>query len=171
MRLLLDSSIRPLYDARGPHPRGVSARSTSNAGHDVDGVVVTVAVNEGAILQPGQVRSRASTPPSGRELQKTANFQAEDIANFDEIKAGLERICRRYPNQGLSARDRPRGSRRSRQGAQSRSGGDRSIPGRSSPWGNSKSLGLDITTRAGDSQIVGVRKPARRSSRIIPIRS
>ncbi len=101
MRLLLDSSIRPLYDARGrirvAFPQIVAEKSKKP---DVDGVVVTVAVNEGPSFDLGNVRFAGVAAADTRELQRTANFQAGDIVNFDEVKAGVERIYHRYQNLG-----------------------------------------------------------------------
>jgi outer membrane protein insertion porin family len=101
MRLLLDSSIRPLYDARGrirvAFPQIVAEKSKKP---DVDGVVVTVTVNEGPSFNLGNVRFAGVAAADTKELQRTANFQTDDIVNFDEIKAGVERIYHRYRNLG-----------------------------------------------------------------------
>ncbi len=101
MRLLLDSSIRPLYDARGriraEFPQVTAEKSIKP---DVDGVVVTIAVIEGASYNLGSVRFAGVAAADTRELQGAANYQADDIVNFDEIKAGLERIYHRYKNLG-----------------------------------------------------------------------
>ena len=101
LRLLLDSSVRPLYDARGrvrvAFPNITVEKSKSL---DVDGVVVTVAVSEGPSYNLGAVRFAGVATADTRELEKTANFQSKDIANFDDIKGGLDRIYHRYRNKG-----------------------------------------------------------------------
>lgn len=99
LRLLLDSSIRPLYEARG-RIRVAFPSITTERAKTVDGVVVTIAVNEGPSYNLGAVRFAGVNGADAGELQKTANFRKDDIANFDDIKDGLERIFQRYKNKG-----------------------------------------------------------------------
>jgi outer membrane protein insertion porin family len=93
VRLVLDASIRPLYDARGrirvSFPKIVIAPSTR-----VDGVVVTVTVNEGPVYTLGAVRLTGAT------ATETADLKKGDIANFDEVNAALERLYKRYRTMG-----------------------------------------------------------------------
>ena len=93
VRLRLDTAVRALYDARGrirvSFPKIASVPSTR-----VDGVVVTVTVNEGTVYNLGAVRL------TGVASIETAELKKGDIANFDEINAALERIYKRYRATG-----------------------------------------------------------------------
>lgn len=98
-RLWLDASIRPLYEARGrirvSFPRIATERAKTS-----DGVVVTIAVEEGPSYNLGKVRFVGVPGADAAELEKTANIRKEDIANFDDINDGLDRIYSRYKNKG-----------------------------------------------------------------------
>jgi outer membrane protein assembly factor BamA len=101
LRVLLDSSVRPLYDARGrirvTFPTITVERSPKA---DVDGVVVTVTVNEGPVYSLGNIRFAGISAGDAQEVQRAANFQANDFANFDDINAGLERVYKRFKSKG-----------------------------------------------------------------------
>lgn len=98
LRELLDTSIRPLYDARGRIRVAFPTLKVEKA-KDVNGVVVTVEVNEGASYTLHDVEIQGSGIASGT-LYKAANFKVDDVANFDEINAGLERIYQRVRRGG-----------------------------------------------------------------------
>jgi outer membrane protein assembly factor BamA len=101
MRILLDSSIRPLYDARGRIRVSFPALTVEKSPKpDVDGVVVTVAVNEGPAYSLGNISFAGISPGDAKEAQRAANIQANDIANFDDINAGLDRVYKRYKSKG-----------------------------------------------------------------------
>jgi outer membrane protein insertion porin family len=99
IRVLLDSSVRPLYEARGrvrvafpkiePHPSLLS-----------DGVAVLVTVEEGPSYSLGEVHLNGVNPADAAELQKAANLQPKDLANFDEIKAGTDRVLGKLQSTG-----------------------------------------------------------------------
>jgi outer membrane protein insertion porin family len=99
LRVLLDASIRPLYEARGRIRVAFPTVATEPA-KNVDGVVVTVAVTEGESYNLGAVEFAGVSPDRAAELQDLAKWKKNDIANFDEIKAGLERIYQRYRHDG-----------------------------------------------------------------------
>lgn len=99
MRLFLDSAIRPLYEARGRIRVAFPAITTERA-KTADGVVVIIAVSEGPSYNLGKVRFAGVSAADAEELEKTANIRGEDIANFDDIKEGLDRIFHRYRNKG-----------------------------------------------------------------------
>lgn len=99
MRLLLDASVRPLYDARG-RIRVAFPRITAAPASEVDGVAVTVAVDEGPSYSLGTVQFAGATRSEAAELQKIANIRAMDIANFDDVNAGLNRVYARLRNKG-----------------------------------------------------------------------
>jgi outer membrane protein insertion porin family len=95
----LDASIRPLYDARG-RIRVSFPSLTVTPAKMIDGVVVTVAVNEGPSYSLSAVKFAGIPRADADEAQRVANLQANDVANFDEVKAGLDRVLLRYRNRG-----------------------------------------------------------------------
>jgi outer membrane protein insertion porin family len=101
LRLLLDTSIRPLYEARGlirvSFPKVIAEKSKLN---EVDGVSVTVTVDEGAPYKLGDVRLAGVPTSQMSELKDLAKWKTDEVANFDEIKAGIGRIERRYRTTG-----------------------------------------------------------------------
>jgi outer membrane protein insertion porin family len=99
MRRRLDYSIRPLYDARGRIRVSFPKISTAKA-ERVDGVVVTVTVNEGVPYDLGQVRFLGVSASETSQLARAADLKKGDVANFDDVKAGVDRIHKRYRNNG-----------------------------------------------------------------------
>jgi outer membrane protein insertion porin family len=101
LRAVLDSSIRPLYDARGriraTFPSITVEKSTAK---DVEGIIVTVAVNEGPSYSLGNIRFAGVAQTQVAELEKTANWKHDDIVNFDDIKEGIDRIQHRLRRAG-----------------------------------------------------------------------
>jgi outer membrane protein insertion porin family len=90
-RALLDTAIRPRYDARGHVQVSFSKISTEPA-KDVNGVVVTVMVDEGPEFKLGDVQIGGRYAAKSPELLKVAKFKSGEVANFDEIAQGLDRI-------------------------------------------------------------------------------
>jgi outer membrane protein assembly factor BamA len=90
IRQRLDASIRPLYDARGrirvSFPKIVAEKAVN-----AEGVIVTVDIDEGASYTWGEIPA---------EVSKVADLKKGDIANFDDLKAGLDKINRGYRNNG-----------------------------------------------------------------------
>jgi outer membrane protein assembly factor BamA len=99
MRRQLDYSVRPLYDARGRIRVSFPTITTAKA-ERVDGVVVTVSVNEGVTYNLGQVRFQGVAASEASQLTKVADLKKGDIANFDDVKAAVDRIHKRYRNNG-----------------------------------------------------------------------
>jgi outer membrane protein insertion porin family len=99
MRRQLDYSIRPLYDARGRIRVSFPKITTAKADR-VDGVVVTVSVNEGVVYNLGQVRFQGVAASENSKLADVADLKKGDIVNFDDVKAAVERIHKRYRSSG-----------------------------------------------------------------------
>jgi outer membrane protein insertion porin family len=99
IRELLDSSIRPLYEARGHLRASFPAVSAEKARGDVEGVAVTVRVEEGPSFSLGKVRID-STAIAADELASIARLKTGDVANFDAVKAAMERIRSRFHRDG-----------------------------------------------------------------------
>ena len=66
----------------------------------VEGLVVTVKVEEGDTYQLGEVRLVGASPVPAKDLIKLGGFKAEAPANFDEIEAGMDRIKKRLRREG-----------------------------------------------------------------------
>ncbi len=92
-RQLLETSIRPLYEARGrigvAFPKVETERAT-----DVKGLVVTVHVEEGPGYDFGDVVVDG-TQTLDRELGRLTNLQSGDVASFEKVAAALDRIRER----------------------------------------------------------------------------
>lgn len=90
-RQLLEANVLPLYEARG-RIRAAFARITAEPVRDVNGVRVTVEVVEGEAYTLGEISVETEAAPAS-QLLKAAKLTTGDLANFEEIKAGLERMC------------------------------------------------------------------------------
>ncbi|MBL8232059.1 MAG: hypothetical protein JNL98_26420 [Bryobacterales bacterium] len=97
-RQIIENSIRPLYEARG-RIRIAFTNITTAPVTDVNGLRVTVEVSEGDVYKLGEV-DIPTAGDSRRDLMKAADLKQDDIANFDAINAGLERIRRVVRSNG-----------------------------------------------------------------------
>jgi outer membrane protein insertion porin family len=98
-RQLLDASVRPIYDGRGRIRVAFPKLETEKA-KEVEGLVVTVTVNEGDSYDLGEVRLEGESPVPAKELLKIGGFKSGDLANFDNVTAGLDRITKRLRREG-----------------------------------------------------------------------
>jgi len=90
-RQLLDSSVRRLYEARGRIRVAFPKLRAETAG-DVQGLKVTVTVDEGEVYSLGKVEISGGPPLDPGVLLRAGDFKKGDIANFDRVGEGLERI-------------------------------------------------------------------------------
>jgi outer membrane protein insertion porin family len=86
---ILDTTIRPLYEAKGKILVRFPKLDTEPA-KDVDGLIVKVQVSEGPTFKLGDV-TLAGVPGSST-LLKEAKFKSGEQANFNEIEEAVERI-------------------------------------------------------------------------------
>lgn len=91
LRNLLDSVVRPLYEARGRIRVSFPTISTEPVS-DVQGIKVHVTVDEGEVYTLGRVSFDGPLPLNQDALLRTGNFKTGDIANFDRVGEGMERI-------------------------------------------------------------------------------
>jgi outer membrane protein insertion porin family len=89
-RQLLDTTIRPLYEARG-HLRVVFPKIDTEPAKDVKGIVVTTQVEQGPVYKLAAV-AFTGTSMAAEDLQKVAKLKAGEVSNFDEIKLAQSRI-------------------------------------------------------------------------------
>jgi outer membrane protein insertion porin family len=68
---------------------------------DVDGVVVTVTVDEGAEFKLGEVRLAGDYAGNSAQLLKLGKFKTGEVANFDEFASGVGRIKKVLQRQGF----------------------------------------------------------------------
>jgi outer membrane protein insertion porin family len=99
VRDLLESSIRPLYESRGrmhvSFPK-IEAKKMAT----VDGLSVTVTVDEGPVYKLRDVKVTGSTLPA-KELLSAANLKTGEVVNFDEVRAAIDRIQAVFRKQGF----------------------------------------------------------------------
>jgi outer membrane protein insertion porin family len=86
-RLLLDSLVKPLYDAIGMI-RVQFSDFKIEPDERVKGVAINVTVEEGGVYKLDKV----TISGADRDYLNTAKIKAGDIVNFDEIKNGLDRV-------------------------------------------------------------------------------
>jgi len=97
-RQLLDTNLRPLYEARG-RLRVAFAEIQTEAAKDVKGLVVTVRIEEGASYKLGQVRIESSVLAAA-ELERIADLRADDVADFGQVQAAVSRLEERHRGEG-----------------------------------------------------------------------
>jgi outer membrane protein insertion porin family len=90
-RQILNSSIRPLYDARG-HLRVAFPQVTAEPAKEMLGVNVSVTVEEGPAFEMGKVLVEGETPIAADALVKAAAIKTGETANFDKVNEGLEKM-------------------------------------------------------------------------------
>jgi outer membrane protein insertion porin family len=95
-RLLLDSQIRPLYDAMGMI-RVKFPEITLEPDPRVKGVTVAVKVDEGGGIYK---LDKVTISGADRDYVDTAQIKTGGGLNFDEVKAGLEKIKARLKREG-----------------------------------------------------------------------
>jgi len=98
-RQCLDSSIRPLYDARG-RIRLAFTKVTVEKAADVQGLAVKVTLEEGGTYDLGGVRIEGAPHFEPARLLKTGKFKSGDLADFDEIGKGVDRIRKVLAHEG-----------------------------------------------------------------------
>jgi len=97
-RLLLDSQIRPIFEARGLL-RVAFPKVTTEPAKDVDGVVVSVEVEPGPVYTLEHVSFTGAEAPR-EPFAKLANLKINQTANFDDVKAGRDRIVASMRSSG-----------------------------------------------------------------------
>jgi outer membrane protein insertion porin family len=103
-RQLLDAAVRPLYDARGRIRVSFPKVTVQNA-QDVQGLAVKVTVDEGVTYNLGSVRIEGAAGFKPEDLLKTGKFQTGDLANFDDVGKGVDRMKKMMKHQGYLRND------------------------------------------------------------------
>ncbi|HEY1220316.1 MAG: POTRA domain-containing protein [Bryobacteraceae bacterium] len=88
-REILNSAIRPIYEARGRMRVRFTELSTE-ATKDVLGLHVFVTIDEGRSYTMGKVSIDGPAPVEASELLRNIDVKHGDVANFDKVDQGLE---------------------------------------------------------------------------------
>jgi outer membrane protein insertion porin family len=99
LRRVLDSTVRPMYEEQG-RIRVAFPEITAKKAETNDGVVVTIAINEGAVYNLGTVTLAGLPGAEVAQLQKSDDWHKGETANFTKIEASLEKIRQRQRTQG-----------------------------------------------------------------------
>ena len=98
-RTLLDTTIRPLFEARGQIRVSFPKIETAPAA-DVKGVVVTVAVDPGPVYKLGRVNYTGAPAPQ-QPYDKLAKLTKDETANFDQVKNAQKNIEDSFRRSGF----------------------------------------------------------------------
>jgi outer membrane protein insertion porin family len=88
-REILNSAIRPIYEARGRMRVRFTELSTEPA-KDVLGLHVFVTIDEGRSYTMGKVTIEGPAPDEAAELLRNIDVKHGDVANFDKVDEGLD---------------------------------------------------------------------------------
>jgi outer membrane protein assembly factor BamA len=99
-REMLNNAVRPVYEQRG-RVRVSFPEIRNEAASDVSGVHVFVRVDEGQSYELGKVEIAGQTPVDPATLIKTGDFKTGDVANFDRVNDGIEKIRKAVRHAGF----------------------------------------------------------------------
>lgn len=99
-RELLNTQVRPRYDAIG-RVRVAFPKVRAESAQDVQGLHVFVTVDEGESYQLSKVAIAGPSPLRPEELLKTGKIPTGDVANFDQVTEGLERMRKALLHAGF----------------------------------------------------------------------
>jgi outer membrane protein insertion porin family len=100
----LNASVRPIYEARGRMRVGFPSIKTE-PNKDVTGVNVTVTVDEGETYKLGEVSIDGPTPLKPAELLHAGEFKTGELANFDKVNEGIDRMKKALKHAGYMNAD------------------------------------------------------------------
>ncbi len=98
-RQILNAGVRPTYEARG-RLRVSFPQLRTEPDKEVKGVHVFVTVDEGESYSLGKVSIEGTPPIPPDVLLKAGDFKTGDVANFDRVNEGLERIRKSLRHAG-----------------------------------------------------------------------
>jgi outer membrane protein insertion porin family len=90
-RELLGNALRPVYEARG-RVRVTFPKIHTEPAKDTEGLAVMVTVDEGQSYTLGKVAVEGPTPLRPEDLLKAGDIKTGDVANFNAVAEGLERM-------------------------------------------------------------------------------
>ena len=98
-RQVLNAAVRPTYEARG-RMRVSFPKIRTEPDKDVKGINVFVTVDEGESYELGKVAIEGASAVQPEVLLKAGDFKSGDVANFDRVNEGLERIRKALRHAG-----------------------------------------------------------------------
>jgi outer membrane protein insertion porin family len=99
VRNLLNTAIRPLYEARGY--LGVQfPKITTKPKKDVDGLDVTIQVSDGKPYKYGEINATGNGL-AAKEVYSIAGLKPGDVANFDSVNEVPNRLVARMQRDGF----------------------------------------------------------------------
>jgi outer membrane protein insertion porin family len=98
-REILNNAVRPLYEQRG-RVRVAFPEIRAEPVDDVTGVHVFVRVDEGKSYELGKVTIAGQSPVDAAVLIKAGDFKTGDVANFDRVNDGVEKIRKAVRHAG-----------------------------------------------------------------------
>jgi outer membrane protein assembly factor BamA len=98
-RTLLDTTIRPLYEARGQIRVSFPKIQTEEA-KDVKGVIVIVSVDPGPVYKLGKVAFIGAREPQ-QPYEKLAKLEKDETVNFDQVKVAQKNIEDSFRRSGF----------------------------------------------------------------------
>jgi outer membrane protein insertion porin family len=103
VRQMLNTTIRPLYEARG-RLRVQFVKIEAEPAKDVDGVAVKVQVEEGPSYKFGTIHVDSNTLGE-RNLLKIARLTSGTVADFDAVHSAVERMQKEFHASGYMNSD------------------------------------------------------------------
>ncbi len=100
----LNASVRPLYEAKG-RVRVSFPTIKTEPNKDITGLNVTVTVEEGEVYNLGKVEIEGPTPLPADQLITAGEFKSGDVADFDKVNDGLDRIKKALRHAGYMNAD------------------------------------------------------------------
>jgi outer membrane protein insertion porin family len=98
-REILNSAVRPLYEARGRMRVRFTELATEPA-KEVQGLQVFVTIDEGRSYTVGKLSIDGPAPPEAAELLRKIDVKTGDVANFDKVDQGLEEMRKALRRSG-----------------------------------------------------------------------
>jgi outer membrane protein assembly factor BamA len=98
-REMLNSAVRPVYEQRG-RVRVAFPEVRTEPVSDVSGLHVFVKVDEGQSYELGKVAIAGPSPVDAATLIKAGDFKTGDVANFDRVNEGIEKIRKAVRHAG-----------------------------------------------------------------------
>jgi len=98
-RQVLRASVRPVYEARG-RVRVSFPKIRTEEDKEVKGVNVFVTVDEGPSYEFGKIALTGETPIAPDTLLKSADVKTGDVANFDKMNEGTEKMRKSLAHAG-----------------------------------------------------------------------
>jgi outer membrane protein assembly factor BamA len=98
-REMLNNAVRPVYEQRG-RVRVSFPEIRTEPASDVAGVNVFVKIDEGESYELGKVSIAPPSPLDPEVLIKAGDFKTGDVANFDRVNDGLDKIRKAVRHAG-----------------------------------------------------------------------